>query len=137
MIKFTCLSPSRYVSTTSAFLSKNITKYTLCLFHTALHVTIDIQYDPPCDYTYITPPYYQPASSVTLTCNAQHAVGSVSYEWSSTCSNCFVGNITRSISEDILTSSDTGNHTCSVIDEDGNAGSATTQMIMKGSLLFT
>ena len=43
-----------------------------------------------------------------------------------------MGNTSHSITEDILTSTDAGNHTCSAVDGDGNTGSATTQMIIRG-----
>ena len=93
-------------------------------------------YNPPFDFTLPSPPYYHPASSVTLTCRAHHASGSVSYRWSSTCSSCFASsNTAQSVSETILKSNSAGVHTCRVTDGGGNTGSNSTEMRLIGKLV--
>ena len=101
-----------------------------------LKVTIDVTYNPPFDFTLPSPPYYCPASSVTLTCRAHNATGSVSYQWSSTCSSCFASRSrAQTISETILKSNSAGVHTCRVTDSDGNTGSNNTEMRLIGKLV--
>ena len=103
-----------------------------------LKVTIDVTYNPPSDFDLPSPPYYRPATSVTLTCRAHHPTGSVSYQWSSTCSSCFASSgSSQSISDNILQSNDAGFHTCTVVDNIGNTGSKSTEMrlIGKGSCI--
>ena len=101
-----------------------------------LKVTIEVTYNPPFDFTLPSPPYYRPASSVTLTCHAHNATGSISYQWSSTCNNCFASNSTaQTISEDILKSNSAGIHTCIATDGGGNTGSTSTEMRLIGKLV--
>ena len=101
-----------------------------------LKVTIEVTYNPLFDLTLPSPPYYHPASSVTLTCRAHHATGSVSYRWSSTCSSCFASSSTaQTIRETILKSNSAGVHTCRVTDSDGNTGSNSTEMRLIGKLV--
>ena len=108
----------------------------LCHTLSAFEVTIEVTYNPPFDFTLPSPPYYRPASSVTLTCRAHHASGSVSYQWSSTCSSCFASSTTaQTISETILKSNSAGVHTCRVTDGDGNTGSNNTEMKLIGKLV--
>ena len=96
-------------------------------------MTIEVTYNPPFDFTLPSPPYYRPASSVTLTCRAHHASGSVSYQWSSTCSSCFASSSTaQTIRETILNSDSAGVHTCNVTDSDGNTGENSTEMRLIG-----
>ena len=98
-----------------------------------------MNYNPPYDFTLQTPPYYRPATSVSLTCIAINAVGPVRYTWSSTCdrSRCFAASGTSStISKDILMSEDVGIHMCSVTDKRGNKGFATTEMKLYGLFTF-
>ena len=96
-------------------------------------MTIDVTYNPPSDFTLPSPPYYRPATSVTLTCHTHNATGSVTYQWSSTCTSCFASSSTaQSISDSILTSSDAGVHTCTVTDQDGNTGNGSTPMQLIG-----
>ena len=97
-----------------------------------MSVTIEVSYNPPSDFTLPSPPYYRPATSVTLTC---HAHGNItSYYWTSTCSNyCFAhGTYSQSISDSILTSNDAGIHTCTATDADGTTGSNSTEMKLIG-----
>ena len=96
-------------------------------------MTIEVTYNRPSDFHLPSPPYYRPATSVTLACHAHNATGSVTYQWSSTCTSCFVsGRTAQSISDSILTSSDAGVHTCTVTDQDGNTGNTSTVMQLIG-----
>ena len=115
-----------------------------CFFHpyidfaplfSVLKVTISVSYSRPSDFRLPSPPYYRPASSVTLTCRAHHPTGSVTYRWSSTCSNsnCFArSSSSQSISKTILQSIDAGVHTCRASDGNGNTGRNSTEMILIG-----
>ena len=81
-------------------------------------------------------PVYSPGSSVQLNCSAEGTVGAVSTNWNSTCSgNCFVlqQSTPMSIRKEILHSTDTGNHTCTVSDDVGNSGVATIEMRISGT----
>ena len=90
-------------------------------------------HNPPSDFTLPSPPYYRPATAVTLTCYAHGATGAVSYRWSSTCSSCFASSSTaQSVSDTILKSIDAGVHTCTVTDGNGNTGSSSTEMKLIG-----
>ena len=98
-----------------------------------LKVTIAVTYNSPSDFDLPSPPYYRPGTSVSLTCTAHHAVGSVSYRWSSTCSSCFASSSSsQTISDSILQSNDAGVHTCTVTDSNSNTGSNTTDMKLIG-----
>ncbi len=99
-------------------------------------MTITIQYSPPAGVT-LTPPNYRAATSVSLRCDAVGTTGSVNYQWSSTCgSSCFVSGSSQNVSRDKLWSYDAGQHTCTVTDEVGNTGRATTEMNIIGMYLF-
>ena len=102
-------------------------------------MVIDVAYNPPSDFTLPSPPYYRPASPVSLTCHAPDATGSASYRWSSTCSSCFASSSTsQTINHIILKSIDAGVHTCTVVDSNGNTGSDSTEMRLIGrSLMHT
>ena len=70
-------------------------------------------YNPPSDFTLQSPPFYRPASSVTLICVAEDGSAPVNYQWSSTCSSCFASSgFTDRITTNILKSTDAGTHTC-------------------------
>ena len=104
--------------------------------HTALNVSIAINYSPPPD-VHFEPPYYRPATSVTLTCSVLGATGSVNYRWSSTspCSenSCFASSSSStSVSTTRLSWRDAGMHTCTVSDAGGNQGNATSEMNIEG-----
>ena len=96
-------------------------------------MTIEVTYDRPSDFNLLSPPYYRPASTVTLTCRAHSPVGSASYEWYSTCSDCFTTNsISQSVSQTILQSNDAGVHTCTATDSVNNTGRNSTEMKLIG-----
>ena len=100
-----------------------------------LRVEIEVTYDPPFDFTLPSPPYYRPATSVTLTCQVHGATGTVSYQWSSTCSSCFASSSTsHTISDSVLQSNDAGVHTCTAVDGNSNNGSNSTEMRLIGRL---
>ena len=75
------------------------------------------------------------AESLTLTCQAEGGTGIYSYQWSSDCTgDCFVtSQDTQTIAQDALHSTDSGNHTCTVTDSAGNAGSVTIQIQTGGT----
>ena len=98
-------------------------------------MNINVEYDPSasCTLPSSSPPYFSPAASVNLTCHVEGASGPFSYKWSSTGLSSFVVKNSSSIlRRAILTSDDAGNHTCNVIDDEGNTGSSTIEMKMKG-----
>jgi len=100
-------------------------------------VFIQIEYSPPSDFTFPSPPYYRPATSVTLTCHAHNIIGSVTYQWSSTCSSCFASSSTsQSVSDNMLTSADAGIHRCMATDADGSTGTNSTVMKLIGERQF-
>ena len=102
-----------------------------------LRVEIEVTYDSPFDFTLPSPPYYRPATSVTLTCQVYGATGTVSYQWSSTCSGCFASSSTsQTISSSVLQSIDAGVHTCSAVDNNINTGSDSTEMKLIGMLII-
>ena len=81
-----------------------------------------------------SPPVYRAASSVTLTCVAPGLTGSLSYHWTSTCSNCFASNsYSQTLSKNILVHRDAGNHTCTVSNNYGISGYNTTEMRINGT----
>lgn len=106
-----------------------------------LRVDIEVTYNPPLDFYLSTPPYYRPATAVTLTCRSSDAIGSVKYQWTSTCQHCFArGSSQPSITTQILKSTDAGLHTCTITDDAGDTGSNSTEMkligIMKSSVSY-
>ena len=103
----------------------------------ALKVVIDVSYTPPEEG--YQPPYYRVASSVTLTCRVLGASGQIRYQWTSTCSNCFVPSdydysySGSSRSQSMLVSRDAGTHTCSAYHTSQRiSGSASTVMKIVG-----
>ena len=70
-------------------------------------------------------PVLNVAEPLTFACNVQDGTEEYSYQWSSTCTgNCFVtSQMSQSVTRDALLSSDSGNHTCTVLDSAGNSGS--------------
>ena len=77
---------------------------------------------------------------MTLTCQVEGAIGTETYQWTSTCtgpnSNCFVpGKITETITRTTLRSTDSGTHTCTATRDTGGSsltGSATIEMNVVG-----
>lgn len=100
-----------------------------------LKVTMEIEYDPPSDFSLPSPPYYRPASSVVIICSTIGAVGSVYYEWSSTFGQSFVNDSTTSdrVNISILQPHHAGVHTCTAFDDAGNTGNQSTEMRLIGN----
>ena len=95
-----------------------------------------MDYVPPSDFTPPSPPYYRPASSVTLICVAHGVIGNATYHWTSTEQNSFFhGGTGQNMSQNILTAFDAGIHTCIVTDELGNTGSNYTELKLFGGYI--
>lgn len=93
-----------------------------------------MDYNPPPDFTLPSPPYYRPASSVTLTCTAHNAISHVHYLWTSTESSSFTYDRNgSSIYQKLLTVNDAGVHTCTATDVWGNSGAASTEISLFGN----
>ena len=83
-------------------------------------------------------PVYAPGSSVQLMCSVDGPFPIAVIRWNSTCTgNCFVlqQSAEQSIMKSILHATDSGNHTCTVIDDVGNTGSTTTEVLVSGKFL--
>ena len=103
------------------------------LFCTALNVEIFVDYEPPCDYEYVSPPFYRPCTNISLVCEAYGSSGEVVYSWSSSNSASFVSGVSgQTVTADMLTAMDGGVHTCCAYDEEGNSGCNEAIMVMKG-----
>ena len=91
-----------------------------------MRVSIEVSYRAPPDFD-LSPPYYRPASSLTLSCVATGASDSVHIQWGSPHSRSFTNSNSRispnSIrsSRDTLTAHDSGIHTCTITDTDGTS----------------
>ena len=80
-------------------------------------------------------PVYAPGSFIQLMCSVDGPFPIAVTRWNSTCTgNCFVlqQSAQQSIMKDILHAADSGNHTCTVVDDVGNTGSATMEIIVSG-----
>ena len=78
---------------------------------------------------------YAPGSSVQLMCSADSRFAPVITSWNSTCNgSCFVLQqmAQEVITTDVLHSADSGNHSCTVVDDVGNTGHATIEMRVIG-----
>ena len=87
-------------------------------------------------------PVYAPGSSVQLMCSVDGPFPIAVTRWNSTCiGNCFVlqQSTQQSIMKNILHATDGGNHTCTIVDDVGNTGSATVEIFVSGkfSSLYT
>ena len=69
---------------------------------------------------------YRAASGpVNLTCQVEGATGTVTYQWTSTCTHdqCFVTGTNREVSRTFVRAGvDAGNHTCTATDSVGSTG---------------
>ncbi len=108
-------------------------------FLTDLTVTIDVGYTPPADFDQPTVNDFRAGSGpVTLTCQVEGATGSVSYQWTSTCGNCFAnGPTSQSVTGGFLrVVREEGTHTCYATDiGSGRTGSADFLMRIIGMLV--
>ena len=103
---------------------------------TGLNVTIAVSdYTPPPDYVG-GPNDYRAASKLTLTCQATGGSGTVMYNWTSTCTGCFINSQTfqnQIVGRSTLQSVDSSNYTCMATDSDGGGmGNATIEIIVVG-----
>lgn len=98
-----------------------------------MSVDIQVTYTTPPDF-HLPSPYYRPASSITLECIAHGVSDSVQYQWQSTSLQSFTQTSpTRSSrSQNRLTASDAGIHTCTITDSDGTMVSASTRISLYG-----
>ena len=102
----------------------------------AVNVTIIVDYMPPPDFNG-GPNEYRAGSTVTLTCLRLVEEGGgteTEYNWTSTCSSCFVTNQTaQTISRAALRSIDSGSHTCNATNPfTGESGNATIEINVVG-----
>ena len=84
-------------------------------------------------------PHYQAASSVTLMCSVSDLFYEpLTYYWTSSCTGeCFLLESTNaSVTQSILRSIDSGNHTCFITDGVGNSGMASAEMIVIGKFNY-
>lgn len=85
-------------------------------------------------------PVYSPGSELSLTCSADGRFGPFMTSWTSTCTgSCFVlqQSSQETITTAVLHSVDSGNHTCSVVDDVGNTGYSTIEVQVSGlSMLY-
>lgn len=103
-----------------------------------MSVDIQVMYQAPSDFNFPSPPYYAPASSITLTCIVHGASEPFHYQWSSTSAGSFTHKhspTTPNLVQNILTSADAGFHTCTVTDADGTIVSSSIQMSLIGMYL--
>ena len=103
------------------------------LISTEPNVTIQISYNRPSDFTQLSPPYYHPASSITLICNAYGASEIIRYYWTSTCTSCSTRiYTTQRVDIDFLTSAHAGTYTCTVTDSGGRTANSSAEIKVKG-----
>lgn len=70
-----------------------------------------------------------------LMCSTDGRFGPVDTTWTSTCmGTCFVlqQSSQKLISKDVVHSVDSGNHTCTVVDDVGNTGNSTVEIRISG-----
>ena len=95
-------------------------------------------YNNPPSSSSLSPPLYQAASALSLSCEVERVNDEVGllYQWSTTSSSyCFVrGVTTRIASTNCLHSYDSGEHTCTVYDELGCTGNASITVKVAGNL---
>ena len=97
-----------------------------------MSVDIQVTYAAPPDFD-LSPPYYRPASSLTLSCTATGTLDSVAYQWRSSYSLSFTSGATNAvISKTTLTAYDSGTHTCTITDTDGTTSSASVKVSLYG-----
>ena len=118
---------------------------------TDLNVSILPVYEAPPDVI-LGEDEYRAASQLTLSCQVTGATGTVSYQWSSTCTgDCFfdASNSTHRTAQNISTSfrgdadtmydfflrsTDAGTYTCEATDDSGNTGSVSREVKIVGKL---
>ena len=106
---------------------------------TELAVIIDVDYsEAPPDFVG-DPNDYRAASMLLLICQAEGETGSETYEWTSTCTGCFINSWTfqnQVVGRATLQSVDSDNHTYTVTNSDGGEmGSATIKINVVGECI--
>ena len=78
---------------------------------------------------------FRASSPLMLTCEAKLGTGNYTFQWSSNCTgNCLInGQTTVSLQRDALRSTDSGLHTCTVMDDAGNIGVGTILIRVTGT----
>lgn len=101
-----------------------------------MSVDIQVEYEAPPDFA-LSPPYYRPASSITLSCIATGALGSVNYQWESRYHHRDRQSLAygERIHFDIMTPYDSGIHTCTITDVDGTTISTSAKVLLYGKLM--
>ena len=103
------------------------------LFFAELSVNISVFYTPPLGFIPGPNEYRAASGPVTVTCTAiGEAEEGVSYQWSSTCTNCvFNTKKTGMIVRAAVHSGDNGTHTCKAM-KGGMVGNASITFVVKG-----
>ena len=102
-------------------------------FPPGLNVTITIDYMPPPGIMLGSNEYRAASGPVIVSCIAEGADGTVSYQWSSTCRNCpFLNSNLKKINRTAVHSGDTGNHTCTAMDSSNISGSNSVEFNVVG-----
>ncbi len=93
-----------------------------------------MDYTPPADFKQPTVNDFRAGSQVTLACQVEGATGSVTYQWTSTCTGpCFVKGASQSVTQLYLRAGvDDGTHTCTATDSVGGTGNASFVMRIIG-----
>ena len=101
-----------------------------------MNVDIQVEYEAPPDFG-LSPPYYRPASSLTLSCIATGELGSVNYQWESRYRDRDRQSLAydKTIHFDMMTAYDSGTHTCTIADIDGTAVSTSAKVLLYGKLI--
>lgn len=122
---FTSIFPSSY-----AFITRPIHNI-FFPSHSAVELDVTITITP-------SDSDFRASSPLMLACEAKLGTGNYTYQWSSNCTgNCLIGNQTTvSLQRDALRSTDSGLHTCTVMDDAGNAGVGTLLIHVTGTVLF-
>ena len=94
-----------------------------------------MDYSPPVGAV-LGPTEYRAASEVTLRCVVTGGFG-VSYQWTSTCSDCFVEGTASAVHTSSLYSTDSGKHICTATDNRGRTASDIIEMRVVGELSIT
>ena len=101
-------------------------------------VNIYAIYDQPPDFDLPSPPYYRPATSVTLQCNVTGATGPISYHWTSNSSNPLSAyqQALQNIRITRMRVVNSGLYVCTVTDSDEVTFSSSTTVSLAGMLLW-
>ena len=81
-------------------------------------------------------PIYTLGSTLMLMCSVDGRYGPVNISWTSTCTGvCFVVQQSSQvlITKSVIHSVDSGNHTCTAVDDVGNTGSSTVEIRVEGT----